>query len=212
VFWITVLALALFAVFFASIIEGLFHQFILHTPQRRLFGGKLYAAFDKHALQHHPEYREDDYHKVPDHHENPISLGPLMWPATMLFISPVTIGLWMWLGPVAVTFPIVITLYYVMYEFIHWHMHFPKADGTPRWYHRYPPTKNLFDWFDKRHYAHHMIDDLNFNVVIPFYDLMIGHYTMDHTKLPWGIRRRKAKAMAKSERLRQEYAAKVGKE
>lgn len=211
-FWITVLSLVLFSVVFASVIEGLFHRYILHTPQRRIFKGRLYAAFDKHALQHHPEYREENYHKAPDHYESPISLGPLMWPATMLFTSPVTVGLWLWLGPVALVFPATLSAYYVMYEFLHWHMHFPKPDGTPRWYHKFPPTKNLFEWFDKRHYAHHMIDDTNFNVVLPVYDLVVGHYTTDYNNIPWGIRRRKRRALAKSERLRQQYAGKLGKD
>ncbi len=190
---------------FASTIEGLFHQFILHTRQKKLLGGLLEQSYVSHAIEHHPAYRGDDYHRPAPDHESPISLGPWMWPATMLVTSPITALVWLTLGPAAgITVPIVLTLYYVMYEFLHWHMHFPREDGKPRWYHAFPPTKQLFEWFDVRHFLHHQADDRNFNVVLPVYDLMTGRYTTRETEVPWAIRARKARAIRKSEAIRRQ--------
>jgi hypothetical protein len=205
---LTVALVVLACVAFASVLEGLFHQFILHTPQKRLLGGVLERSYVAHAVEHHPAYRGEEYHRPAPKEEAPISLGPFMWPATMLVTSPITIGVWLWLGPAAgLAVPITFTLYYVMYEFLHWHMHFPRPDGKPRWYHAFPPTLQLFRWFDKRHYIHHESDDRNFNVVIPIYDIVTGRYTTREDVHPWAVRLRKAKAMKKSAEIRASRAA-----
>lgn len=202
---LTVALVVLSCVVICSVIEGLFHQYILHTPQRKLLGGALFLSYHYHAIEHHPAYRAENYHRPAPDEEQPISLGPFMWPALMIVTSPITVAIWLWLGPAAgLAVPLTFTMYYVAYEFLHWHMHFPRTDGKPRWYHAFPPSSNLFKWFDKRHYIHHIADDRNYNVVFPVYDLMIGHYTTDEKTVPWGIKRRKAKALKKSEEIRRE--------
>jgi hypothetical protein len=200
---------ALLSVVSCSIVEGLFHRYILHTRLKGPIGDLLEVSYVSHAIEHHPAYRGEDYHRPAPEEEKPISLGPVMWPALMILVSPVTVGLWMWRGPaVALTVPIAYTLYYIMYEFLHWHMHFPRKDGKPRWYHAFPPSRQLFEWFDKRHYVHHDADDRNFNVVFPVYDLMVGTYTTDPNVIPRAILKRKAKALAKSAAIRAEVEAK----
>ncbi len=201
-----IVALTVFAtIVFASVVEGLLHQFILHTGQKKVLFGWLYGAYRAHAIEHHPAYRGDDYHQPAPVDEQKISLGWYTLPIVLLVTSPIYYAVWVWLGPGAgLAMPITVTLYYTFYEFLHWHMHFPKADGSARWYHKYPPLKNLFDWFDKRHYIHHLIDDTNFNVVLPVYDLMTGRYTTKEGQLPWAIRIRKRRAIARSEKLRTE--------
>ncbi|MCW5935996.1 MAG: hypothetical protein KIT11_01650 [Fimbriimonadaceae bacterium] len=209
----TVLVVALVVlgcVVFASVIEGLFHRYILHTPQKKLLRGLLIPSYISHSVEHHPAYRGEDYHRDAPETEQPISLGPMMWPATMLVTSPITIAVWLTLGPAAgIAVPATFTLYYIAYEFLHWHMHFTRPDGEPRWYHSWPPSRQLFQWFDKRHYIHHMDDSRNYNVVLPFYDIFTGHYSLSEESVPWGIRRRKAKAMAKAAKIRAERAARA---
>ncbi len=196
---------ALACVFICSIIEGLFHQYILHTPQKKLLWGILFRSYHAHSIEHHPAYRGEDYHREAPPEEQPISLGPLMWPALMVFTSPLTILAFLWLGPAAGwTVPITFTLYYITYEFMHWHMHFPRKDGKPRFYHAFPPSRQLFQWFDKRHYVHHIADDRNYNVIFPIYDLITGHYTTDENVIPWAVKKRKARALKKSEEIRNE--------
>lgn len=191
----------------ASVFEGMLHQFVLHTGQKKILFGWLYGAYHAHAIEHHPAYRGDEYHQPAPVDEQKISLGWYTLPLTLLATSPITAAVWLTLGQVCgIAVLVTISLYYVFYEFLHWHMHFPKKDGTPRWYHKYPPLKNLFDWFDKRHYVHHMIDDTNFNVVLPVYDLIVGRYTTNEERVPWALRRRKRRAMARSARLRTEHS------
>src|SRR5690349_10330682 len=78
----------------ASTLEGLFHQFILHKGQKKILGGALYVAYHKHAIEHHPAYRGDDYHRDAPFGEAKISLGPLMMPAVLVFTAPVSVLLW----------------------------------------------------------------------------------------------------------------------
>lgn len=192
----------------ASVLEGLLHQFVLHTGQRKFLFGWLYGAYHAHAIEHHPAYREEQYHRPAPDHESPISLGWYTLPITLALTSPLTYGVWVWLGPAAgIAVPVTLSLYYVMYEFLHWHMHFPRPDGKPRWYHAFPPTKQLFEWFDKRHYIHHISDDRNFNVVLPVYDLVTGRYTTTEEQTPWAVRIRKQRAMKRSQALRAEREA-----
>ncbi|MBS1716026.1 MAG: hypothetical protein JST30_16995 [Armatimonadetes bacterium] len=205
---LTVSLVALACLVFASVLEGLFHQYILHTPQKKLFGGALFMSYHLHSIEHHPAYRAENYHRPAPDEEKPISLGPLMWPSTMIVTSPITFLVWKTLGwQAGLAVPVTLTLYYAAYEFLHWHMHFPRPDGKPRWYHRFPPTKELFEWFDKRHYVHHIADDRNYNVVLPFYDLAFGHYTTNESVVPWAVRRRKARALRKSEEIRKQRQA-----
>jgi hypothetical protein len=200
---VVILSVIAFGIVLASMLEGLFHQFILHTGQRKLFGGALYVAYHAHAIEHHPAYRAENYHRPAPEEEAKISLGPFMLPATLLFISPITAFLWwQWGATAGITLMAVATAYYAMYEFLHWHMHFPRADGKPRFYHSWAPSRQLFEWFDKRHYIHHIADDRNFNVVIPIYDIVTGRYTTDENKAPWAVRRRREKALAKSAAIR----------
>src|SRR5205085_1931654 len=96
--FVTVALVVLSCVAVCSIIEGIFHQFILHTPQRKFLGGALFMSYHYHAIEHHPAYRAEDYHRPAPDTEQPISLGPFMWPALMIVTSPITIGVWLWLG------------------------------------------------------------------------------------------------------------------
>lgn len=191
----------------ASVLEGLFHQFILHRGQKKLLGGALYIAYHKHSIEHHPAYRGEDYHRDAPDDEAKISLGPWMMPATYVLTSPVTIVLWLTLGPVAGwTFLATLLCYYMAYEFLHWHMHFTRPDGKPRFYHSWAPSKQLFLWFDRRHYIHHMADDRNFNVVLPIYDLALGRYSVREDQVPWAVRKRKARAASRADALRKTLA------
>jgi hypothetical protein len=196
----------------ASVVEGLLHQFILHTPQKRLLGGLLYKAFHAHAVEHHPAYRDEHYHRPAPDYEKKVSLEWYTLPLLLIFTAPITWLVWATLGwACGITVPITLTVYYIAYETLHWHMHFPAKDGQPRWWYRIKPVKAYFDWFDKRHFIHHLADDRNFNVVLPFYDLATGRYTMDEKSIPWAIRIRTKRNLRKSEEIRRKLYSERGK-
>ncbi|HET6645595.1 MAG TPA: hypothetical protein VFG65_08880 [Fimbriimonadales bacterium] len=187
----------------SSVIEGLLHQFILHTPQKKFLGGVLYKAFHAHAIEHHPAYRDEDYHREAPAHEKRISLEWYTLPLMLIITSPLAWVLWKNFGwAPGLMVPITMTIYYATYETLHWHMHFPPRNGKPRWFENIKPIKAYFDWFDKRHFIHHLADDRNFNVVLPVYDLVTGRYTTDVDRLPWAIALRKKRNMKKSEAIR----------
>lgn len=187
----------------ASILEGLLHEFILHTPQKKFLGGVLYGAFHSHSVRHHPAYRAEQYHHPPDEHEHKISLGWYTLPLVLLILSPIAVLLWFYVSAAScITFVATLIGYYIAYEILHWHMHFPKSDGTPRNLLSTWPIRNVFDWFDKRHYVHHLADDRNYNVVMPFYDLLTGRYTTDIQRIPWATRLRRKRNLKKSQKLR----------
>lgn len=188
----------------ASLIEGLLHQFVLHTNQKRLLFGVLKGAFRAHSVEHHPAYRGAHYHRPAPHSEKHISLGWYTLPLILVLLSPIFVLLVLyvsWVG--ALLFYAVLVLYYTAYEFLHWHMHFPTKHGKPRWYTRVPGLKTIFQWFDVRHYVHHLADDRNFNVVLPIYDLLFGRYTTDIVRIPWAVRWRTRRARRRSQQLRQ---------
>lgn len=195
----------LFALAFSSALEGVFHQFVLHTPQKRCLRGALLCSYRMHALEHHPAYRGESYHVHPPDDEAKVSLGPYMLPAILVVTSPLSVLLYQATPWAAWTFLLTLTAYYVAYEFLHWHMHFKRPDGKPRFYHSWRPSRQLFEWFDNRHYIHHMADDRNFNVVLPLYDVAFGTYSTAEGYDPPAVRRRKARAMAESARLRQAH-------
>lgn len=196
---------------FASIFEGLLHQFILHTDQKSRLKGLPRKAFIAHAVEHHPAYREDNYKKADPVGEKKVSLEWYTLPLTLIFFSPLIWGIWSWLGMGSgIAMILTIITYYVAYETLHWNMHFPRKDGQPRFFFRFWPFRAYFEWFDKRHYVHHQADDRNFNVVLPFYDLMTGRYTTREEDIPWAIRLRTKRNMKKSQRIREKIAAGAG--
>ena len=191
-----------------SIIEGLLHQFILHTAQKKALGGILYGAFRAHSIEHHPAYRDDNYHRPAPVNEKRISLEWYTLPIILILTSPITWWIWTTFGIAAgLMVPVTMTVYYAMYETLHWHMHFPPKNGKPRWFERIKPVKLYFDWFDKRHFIHHLADDRNFNVVLPFYDWMTGRYTTREKNIPWAIKIRTNRNRKKSEAIRKARTA-----
>ncbi|MCH8273894.1 MAG: hypothetical protein IH851_03810 [Armatimonadetes bacterium] len=190
----------------ASILEGLLHQFVLHKGHKRFLWGVLFGAFRAHALEHHPEYRDDQYHRPAPEEESRISLGWYTMPIVLTLLSPGIWAVWAWLGMGAGLIMIgTIVGYYIVYETFHWLMHFPHPGGRGRWFQRWRPLAAIFDWFDKRHYVHHLADDRNFNVILPFYDWLTGRYTIRIEQVPWAIRlrtwRNKRRAAALKRRI-----------
>lgn len=200
---LTLFGVAVGSLILASLIEGLLHQFVLHTNQKRLFFGVLKGAFRAHSVEHHPAYRGSNYHRPAPEEEKRISLGWYTLPLILALLSPifVILGVYVsWVG--ALVFYGVLISYYIAYEFLHWHMHFPSRHGRPRWYARVRVMRDIFQWFDARHYVHHLADDRNFNVVLPIYDLLFGRYTTHIGRVPWAVRLRKWRAKRRSQRLR----------
>lgn len=191
------------SIFVASIIEGLLHQFVLHTAQRKALFGVLYSAFRAHAIEHHPAYRDKNYHRPAPADEKRISLEWYTLPLVLIVTSPLTWLAWKYFGIVCgIAVPVTLSGYYFLYETLHWLMHFPLKSGRPRWFQRIAPIRWYFEWFNKRHFIHHLVDDRNFNVVFPIYDWLTGRYTTSESRIPWAIRIRKKRNLAKAEAIR----------
>ncbi len=198
-------AVAAGTIVLASLLEGLLHQFVLHTNQKRVLFGVLKGAFRAHSVEHHPAYRAETYHRPAPDDEKRISLGWYTLPLILAILSPVFILLWVyvsWLS--AFVFYGVLVAYYTTYEVLHWHMHFPSRKGKPRWYLQLPIVRSIFQWFNARHYVHHLADDRNFNVVLPVYDLLFGRYTTHIGQVPWAVRWRQRRARRRSQLLRKQ--------
>jgi hypothetical protein len=71
-----------------------------------------------------------------------------------------------------------LTLYYFLYEYLHYCMHIPKR--------RWLETTGWFRWLDSHHHMHHKRHFHNLNVVLPLADFVLGTRipAKDHLALP----------------------------
>lgn len=153
-------------ILYASILEWLLHRFIMHRP----LGGFRYP-FETHALVHHRTFKADHtYHLI---HEKDREIIPMAWwngPVLILISSlpavvlSLVMGSWIpWLAALAS-----VSVYYGAYEYMHWCMHVPKAKR------RMVERNGIFFRLNGHHLLHHRYMSKNFNVVLPFADLIFG--------------------------------------
>lgn len=127
-------------------------------------------AYKAHACVHHTLFKSDrTYHlqKEKDKHKIPMAWwnGPLLIaagsivPALIIWISGLP---WFLL----VQFIILCAAYYGAYERLHWCMHLPKNRLTER--------NPIFFRLNGHHLLHHRYMNKNYNVVLPFADLLYG--------------------------------------
>ncbi|MBV9848763.1 MAG: fatty acid hydroxylase [Armatimonadetes bacterium] len=159
--------LGAFVVYFlyGSYFEWFFHRYLFHSPKY------IYRTFQAHTLVHHQIYKGDDTYYAPeDDHEHPEHVT-MDWWALLAMIAFHLPFLWLvqrltgipslWGGVAA------ITVYYGLYESLHWVMHVPRAVRALR----------RFRWFrflDAHHKVHHKYMLSNLNVILPLADLTLG--------------------------------------
>jgi hypothetical protein len=159
------LAFAAVAIVFASVVEWIFHKYVLHRPTIPF----LRFAFTSHALVHHKQFRHDHtYHLTKDEYR--FNVGFAWWHGIIL----VALGLipfgavalaigkpWLTIVPVPFFYA-----YVMLFEFLHTIMHVPAN----RWIER----RQFFRYLKEHHRLHHHRYGKNLNVVLPLADLLLG--------------------------------------
>jgi hypothetical protein len=146
---------------YASFFEWTLHRFVMHQPF--LF---LRYPFRTHALTHHRLFRADaSYHLSRPEDAKKVSFA--FWNAPLLIGLHVPL-LWAvgkWTGlPALVPGLLAMTVYYALYESLHYVMHVPKGRRVER--------TAVFRWLSAHHRAHHARHDRNLNVVLPLADFV----------------------------------------
>ena len=146
-------------ILWCSICEWLLHKYVMHKVP---FG--FTYAYKAHTKVHHNIFKYDKtYHSQSQEDIKTIPMAK--WNgvviATLAGLPMFVFGYKMFLLTFTVAF-----CYYGVYEFIHWCMHLPKRRGVEyRW------------WYKKlngHHLLHHRYMYKNYNVVLPFADLLFG--------------------------------------
>jgi hypothetical protein len=164
---------------FASLFEWALHRFVMHKPVPTPLG-KFDYAFRAHAIVHHGIFKSDHtYHLIKEDDKSTIPMawwnGPVLiavGTCCAMLIAWITNSLhwhngWS-LHPwvISITALATIAAYYGTYEYIHWCMHLPKARRLEKSW--------LFYRLNGHHLLHHRYMHKNFNVVLPFADLILG--------------------------------------
>ena len=147
-----------------AVIYASFFEWLLHRPL-----GSFVYAFRAHTLTHHRIFKADEsyhLHDFKDAHTIPMARwnGPVL---IALMLLPF-IGAGWALGSSAVTWGGVleVSIYYSVYETLHWCMHQPGERSVER--------TGLFFRLNGHHLLHHRYMRKNFNVVLPLADLCLG--------------------------------------
>jgi len=147
---------------YTSYFEWVLHRYIFHTPKY------IYSMFRKHTLVHHQVYKGDEtYHTDEDHPDH----VPMNWwalPMMILVHLPLFVGMQLLTGiPSAWGGIIALSLYYGLYESLHWAMHVPRAAT-------FLERFRVYRFLDAHHHVHHKYMLSNLNVILPLPDLMFG--------------------------------------
>jgi hypothetical protein len=165
----------------ASLFEWVYHRYWLHRPW---LPPQMFTA---HTLVHHQLCKHDDTFHVHDE-EQEEALTFQWWGGPLLIainVVPWTCAWWPLRATavplsllIACLISVVVTLslYYVAYEGFHYLMHRPKI----AWIERSP----LFRFLERHHRIHHIHMGKNFNVVVPFADLVLGTLVLSDPEAP----------------------------
>jgi len=152
------------APFIASFFEWSIHRYVMHRPV-----GKFDYAFRAHAVVHHQTFKADHtYHLINEKDKETIPMawwnGPVLiaMATTPFALVSLIIGQWGF----ALGAGLAISVYYGVYEYIHWCMHLPKKRIVER--------SGFYFRLNGHHLLHHRYMHKNFNVVFPFADLCLG--------------------------------------
>jgi hypothetical protein len=165
----------------ASVFEWIYHRYWLHRPW---LPPQMFTA---HTLVHHQLCKHDDTFHVHDE-EQEEALTFQWWGGPVLIainLAPWAGAWWpLHAGGLPPSFLIVsliavvmtLGLYYAAYEGFHYLMHRP----TIAWIERSRP----FRFLERHHRIHHAHMGKNFNVVVPFADLVFGTLLLSNPEMP----------------------------
>lgn len=147
-----------------SCFEWLLHKFVMHRP----FLGFKYP-FKAHQLIHHETFGwKADYHLQNEIDRKTIPMawwnGPVL--ICIATLIPLLISYLLNWWAVCIIFGIVVTFYFIAYEYFHWCMHEPRN----RWFEQ----TRWYKFIDNHHRIHHLKMNSNLNVVFPFADWLVG--------------------------------------
>ena len=159
----------LFSFCLGSIIEWFVHKDLMHSIQW------MKTPHQRHAVEHHAErkapgkyYAKAD--ELKEYHLFETSFMPALWilHAPLFFGAYALFGLASSIGVASGT-----AAYVIGYEILHWYMHCPDefVFRKTRW----------FQFLSEHHRLHHSKASINYNVVFPLGDFLLGTY---HKQLP----------------------------
>jgi hypothetical protein len=160
----------LVAVVQSSFTEWAFHRYWLHRPWLPK------DCFTSHTLVHHQLCKFDDtFHVMEEEQRESLTFKWWGGPTIILItLSPWLLLAW-WLGAHGVALPYApflvsmaagMALYYAGYEGFHYLMHVPRSTWIERTW--------VFRFLTRHHRIHHARMNRNFNVLLPFADLLLG--------------------------------------
>ena len=146
-------------ILWCSICEWSLHRFVMHKP----FLGFRYA-YNAHHKVHHVIFKADESYQL-QKEEDKKTIPMAIWNGPVIALLA---GLpWLIFGYkyFLLTF-VVAYCYYLVYETLHWYMHLPRRRKIEyrTWYRK----------LNGHHILHHRYTNKNFNVVLPFADLIFG--------------------------------------
>ena len=154
-----ILLTILLCVLWCSICEWLLHKYMMHNA---LFGFQY--PYEAHAKIHHTTFKADDTYQLQNEEDK--NTIPMAWwnsfaIALMASVPLIILG-WKYFFMNY----IVAMCYYGVYETLHWCMHLPKRRKVEysTWYRK----------LNGHHILHHRYTNRNYNVVLPFADLIFG--------------------------------------
>ena len=160
------------AVVFGSMVEWFVHKEFMHSIRF------MRKPHERHAVMHHSQRRAPGKffakpEELKEYHLFETSFMPILW----MLHSPLFIATYFAFGPWASAGLAIGTAAYVLsYEILHWSIHCP--DNFPfrnqRW----------FLFLVEHHRRHHNRSNINYNVVFPLADVILGTLNSSHTVRP----------------------------
>ena len=146
-------------IMWCSICEWTLHRFVMHKHPF-----VFTYAYNAHTKVHHSMYKSDETYHAQDGDDGK-KIPMAKWNGVVISLLA---GLPMFVFGYKIfllTF-IVSMCYYFCYEIIHWYMHLPKM--------RFLEKTSWFRKLNGHHLLHHRYMHHNFNVVLPFADMIFG--------------------------------------
>ena len=147
---------------YTSFFEWTLHRYVFHTPKY------IYSMFRKHTLVHHQIYKGDDTYCTEDEHPESVPMNWWALPMMILIHLPLFVGVQYFTGIPSLWGAIIaLSLYYGLYESLHWSMHVPRAA-------KFLSQFRVYRFLDDHHHVHHKYMLSNLNVILPVPDLLFG--------------------------------------
>lgn len=146
-------------ILWSSVCEWILHRYVMYRVSFR-----FRYAYEAHAKVHHNIYKSDNSYHV-QRGDDGKKIAMAKWNGIVISILAgipmIVFGYWMFILAFIISMS-----YYGVYEFMHWCMHMPKRRSM-----------EYMMWFRKlngHHLLHHRYVNKNYNVVLPFGDLIFG--------------------------------------